>query len=252
MKKNNLRIVAIGGGELRKLETLPLDKLVVDMTGKTRPKALFLPTATGDSEKYIETFTEVYGRRLGCRITVLRLLSQRPAKQEISEKINEADLVYVGGGNTLRMMKRWRALGVDKELIKAAHKGTVMAGLSAGGICWFRYGESDSRKFSGKAGWKHIRVKGLGLIPFLFCPHYRREKRAKPLADMILHYGGHAIACDDNAAFVVEGDLCRAVTTRPNARVVMLYRDKGTLQRYRINAGGKPIKLCDLLKYQSD
>ena len=157
-----MKIFAIGGGEIQKDETLEFDRYIVELTGIHRPNALFLPTASGDSKIYAETFKNLYGRRLGCKVNVLRLISEAPSRSEILQKIHSANLIYVGGGNTLRMMKRWRALSIDGELSKAGARGAVLAGLSAGAICWFRYGNSDSRSFSGKKRWQHIRVRGLG------------------------------------------------------------------------------------------
>jgi len=159
-----MKIIAIGGGEIRKDETLVLDRHIVELTGKRCPTVLFLPTASGDSEDYVAAFADLYGRRLGCKVTVLRLIAGTPSQSEIREKIHSASLIYAGGGNTLRMMKRWRSLGVDNELSKAAVRGAVLAGLSAGAMCWFKYGHSDSRSFSGQKQWQYIRVRGLGLV----------------------------------------------------------------------------------------
>lgn len=130
-------IVVIGGGSIKDLETFHLDKRVVGHTGKKCPKALFIPTASSDSKEYAEAFHEVYGGKLGCETEALYLLSDPPSKKELRKKILDADLIYVGGGNTLKMMKRWRHLGVDQLLKVAYRKGTVLAGISAGGICWF-------------------------------------------------------------------------------------------------------------------
>ena len=140
------RIVVIGGGQLRRLETLPIDRRIVELAGRKRPGALFIPTASGDPEEYIHSFHDVYGRRLRCRTDVLTLTRNRPAPREIAAVIRRADLVYVGGGNTYRMMRIWRRLGVDRLLREAAGRGTVLSGLSAGAICWFRIGHSDSRR----------------------------------------------------------------------------------------------------------
>ncbi len=87
--------------------------------------------------------------------------------------IAAADIVYVGGGNTLRMMKLWRRRGVDRMLMKAAADGTVLAGVSAGAICWCTAGVSDSRSFNAHDGtWPYIAVRGLGLINVLLSPHH--------------------------------------------------------------------------------
>ncbi|MFQ5621295.1 MAG: Type 1 glutamine amidotransferase-like domain-containing protein, partial [Candidatus Nanoarchaeia archaeon] len=108
------KIVAIGGGEIKNFETLSIDRAITKLTGKKKPKALFIPTASGDAEGYWQTFQKVYGKRLGCRTDKLFLLREKPTNKEITKKIKWADLIYVGGGNTLRMLKIWRRKGVDK------------------------------------------------------------------------------------------------------------------------------------------
>jgi dipeptidase E len=200
------KIVAIGGGELKDFETLSIDKEIIELTGKDHPRALFLPTASGDPEGYIETFKAVYGNRLGCKADQLLLIRERPSISEIEEKIMSANLIYVGGGNTLRMLKRWRSLGVDTLLKKALNKGTVLSGLSAGSVCWFEYGHSDSMRFSDKEKWRFIHLKALGFIPGTHCPHYHKESREKDFEEMMRRHKGVGIALDNNVALeVVEG-----------------------------------------------
>ena len=104
------KLVAIGGGEIVRGETLAIDKEIVSLTGKNRPRALFIPTASSDSREYWQVFQNVYGTELGCETDVLYLLGVSPTKRELEQKILSADLIYVGGGNTLKMMRRWRRL----------------------------------------------------------------------------------------------------------------------------------------------
>ena len=158
------KIVAVGGGDMGNSETLPIDREIINLTGKARPRALFIPTASYDSADYYEGFRRVYGRRLGCQTDVLLLLGINQPHEIVEEKILSADLIYVGGGNTLKMMRRWRKLGVDHMLQTAYANGIVLAGVSAGAICWFSYGHSDSMAFYHPDDWGYVKVKGLGLI----------------------------------------------------------------------------------------
>jgi dipeptidase E len=103
---------------------------------------------------------------------VLFLINERPPFEHIKRKILGADIVYVGGGNTLQMMRIWRRLGVDKLLRSAWENGTVLCGISAGAICWFGSGHSDSMSFYNPKKWDYIKVRGLGLVDGIFCPHY--------------------------------------------------------------------------------
>ncbi len=177
------KIVAIGGGEIGRpgfpVETTSIDKEIIFLSGKKRPKLLFIPTASSDSESYFEVVKQHFGKRLGCETDVLYLIKNRQQKNEIEKKILGSDIIYVGGGNTLKMMKIWRKLGVDKMLLKARNKGIVLSGVSAGAICWFSFGLSDSLLFSNKNA-PMIRVRGLNFVQHLFCPHYNFEKKRKP------------------------------------------------------------------------
>ena len=97
------RILVVHGGELRESATRAIDARIVELSGKTYPRALFIPTASGDADNYAETFRAQFGDALGCETDTLYLLAKRPAPEVIAEKIQAADLIYVGGGNTLRV-----------------------------------------------------------------------------------------------------------------------------------------------------
>ena len=168
-------IVTIGGGSFR--STLKIDREIVRLTKKKHPNFLFIPTASSDSEQYSENIGKHY-KKLGCKTDVLYLLNNKN-KKETKTKINKANIIYVGGGNTLKMMRRWRFLGVDTLLKKAWKKGTVLCGLSAGSICWYDSGHSDSMAYYQKK-WKYINVKGLGLIKGIHCPHYDSATKGVP------------------------------------------------------------------------
>ena len=180
MINSTKKIVAIGGGEIRNSETLAIDKEIIRLVQKERPKLLFIPTADSDSENYYNSINKYYGKKLGCKTDVLYLLKKTPSPKEIKNKILDADIIYVGGGNTLKMMKLWRRLGVDKLLKTAWQRGIVLCGLSAGSICWFESGHSDSMSFYNPKKWKYINVHGLGFIKGIHCPHYNSQTLGVP------------------------------------------------------------------------
>ena len=215
------KLVAIGGGEIATGETLAIDKEIVSLTGKDRPKALFVPTASGDSRDYWHVFQDVYGTELGCEADVLYLLGVRPSKGELEQKILSSDLIYVGGGNTLKMMRRWRTLGVDIVLREAYEKGTVLSGLSAGCICWFSWGHSDSMRFYRPEKWRYIRVRGMGLINALCCPHYDGDTagvgRGLDFQRMVLRHSDIAVAIDDGCALEDVDDTYRVLSSQADA-----------------------------------
>src|SRR5512142_2088332 len=98
--EETMHIIAIGGGSLKKKQTLPIDRYIVKLAGKKSPRALFIPTASGDPQDYCEAFDHIYGELLGCRTDSLLLYRRREDRVAAAGKIRSADLIYVGGGNT--------------------------------------------------------------------------------------------------------------------------------------------------------
>jgi dipeptidase E len=221
-----MQIVAIGGGELKDKETFSIDKFIVDLAGKKSARALFIPTASGDAEGYCDTFDRIYGNKLGCKTDNLLLLSRDKERNHFEEKLFEADIIYVGGGNTLKMMKLWRRSGIDSLMKKAGQRGAVLTGISAGAICWYQWGHSDSQSFSKKPQWDFIRVKGLGFCRGIFCPHFDAEFRKKYFYEMITRRGGLGVACDNNAAVWHNNGRKPIVKTAHNNSAVHLYKRK--------------------------
>jgi dipeptidase E len=222
-------IVAIGGGLIRTGGTTPIDREIIHLTGKKQPRLLFIPTASSDSELYWQRVQIHFGARLKCKTDVLFLIKERPSRQEIRRKIMSADVIYVGGGNTLLMMRVWRRLGVDQTLKRAYARGTVLSGISAGAICWFESGHSDSMSFYNPKKWKYINVRGLGLLRGIHCPHYnsmtRSIPRRKHFREMIQAIGGVGVAIENNCAIMfVDGRIHRVITSREYAHAYLLYK----------------------------
>jgi dipeptidase E len=242
-------IVAIGGGELKDLETLPIDRHIVKLSGKKRPRVLFIPTASNDALGYWETFRDVYGKRLSCETEALFLVREKLTRKEIEAKILSSDIIYVGGGNTLRMLRVWRKMGVDKMLRKAYKQGIILAGLSAGAICWFRYGSSDSRRFS-KSGKRQdvlMRVSGLGLAPFTVSPHHVREqeKRDPGMEAIMARTHGIGLALDDNSALVIREGRYEVVTSKEGAGVRKVFRKGKRIEWRPVEKSGSLTELLE-------
>ncbi len=242
------KIVAIGGGEISERTTAAIDERIIELTAKTKPKALFIPTASNDAPGYIETFEAYYGRHFGCQTHILKLVENPPAFEEMAATVLNSDLIYVGGGNTYRMMKLWRRLGLDNVLTQAASRGIILSGLSAGAICWFRYGHSDSRSFSNNPNWDYIRVRGLEYINAVFCPHYHVEKRENSLSEMIAKRGGIGIACDNNAAIEIIGEYYRILTSTSDGKAYKLFKHNGSTVIKELSQNSEYSPLANLLK----
>jgi dipeptidase E len=175
---------------------------------------------------------EHFGRFLKCKTDVLFLLETPRSLQEIERKIFSADIIYVGGGNTLYMMRVWRRLGVDKLLRTAYQEGIVLAGISAGAICWFDSGHSDSMSFYHARNWKYINVKGLGLIRGVHCPHYNSMTRGVPrrraFREMIRKIGGTGIALENNCAIeFVDDRFYRVISSKGYSHAYHVYKSGG-------------------------
>lgn len=216
------KIVAIGGGELRLGETSLLDKLIVRMCGTAAPRLLFVPTASGDSPQYIEEIKSVYGG-LGCKVDTLCLCSGAETDTDIRRKLEWADAFYVGGGDTAAMMDCWRGRHVDEGFREAYRRGAVMAGLSAGAICWFEFGNGGDPEDL----WGFARVRGLGLIPAACCPHYNAE--GDNFDRMMEGLTLPGIALGNLAAFVEENGIFRIAKADPSADAFLLYTLRGEL-----------------------
>jgi dipeptidase E len=231
-------IVAISGGRIYRPcqtpETLAIDQEIVRLgrklslgRGRKIPNLLFIPTASDDDFEYCHGIYSVYEARLGCHFEHLRILAERLSFGQIREKIDVADIIYVGGGNTLRMMRAWKRRGVDSLLLGAYEQGKIMCGLSAGAICWFGWGCSDPAKNREKPV---IRVSGLGLLPQAICPHWNSEPwRHEAFAEMLKKTGDIGLAIDDCCALKVVGNKMRLISSQLgfSARRLWWSRGKG-------------------------
>ena len=199
-----------------------LDRFVIEASPSENPRICFLPTACGDSQLRIDQFYEAFGR-LACQPTHLSLFRDPSNREEL---IRESDIVYVGGGNTRLMLAIWEVYGVTRLLREAYEAGTVLAGLSAGAICWFTEGVTDS---DGPLG----RMECLGWLPGSCVPHYDGEAEREPVYHRLLREGkiSAGIALDDGAAAHFAGEaLQEVVTSRPQARALRVACDGGVVK----------------------
>jgi len=242
INKKTTKIVAIGGGSFRSKSIIDIDKRIKELTEKSHPTILFIPTASSDDQEYIALMSQRYQKKLKCKFTTLLLIKNPPSKKEIASKIAKADIIYVGGGNTLKMMRLWRKLGVDKMLEKAWQNGKVMCGVSAGSICWFDSGHSDSMSYYNSKKWEYINVSGLDLLPAVHCPHYDSHTlkiaRKKNFQDMFakLPASTLGIAINDNTAIEFIGSQYRILGSEKTSKAFRLYKKNGEVIEEEIPA----------------
>ncbi len=217
------QIIAIGGAAFARRGAKPFfEEYILRQTGKKRPKILFIGTATGDTPRYIAMFYESFSR-LECRPSHLPFFERTP---DLEKTIMTQDAIFVGGGNTKSMLAVWREWGLDQILRKAWKKGIVMSGVSAGAICWFEEGVTDS--------WEKV-LKTLPCMGFLkgsCCPHYSGEKDRRPSYHRMLNAKEilPGIAIDDEAAaHYVGGKLHAVITPNKNATARMASLVRGEI-----------------------
>ena len=168
MKK---QIIAIGGGGFGRTPGEGLiEKYILDQSEKDIPNICFIPTATGDNEAYKVNYYSTFSK-LDCSPSHLDFFKRTP---DLKELILKQDVIFVGGGNTKSMLAVWKDWGLDLLLKEAYEKGVIMSGVSAGAICWFDQGITDS--------WaEDLKVMDcLGFIEGACCPHYDEEPQRKP------------------------------------------------------------------------
>lgn len=225
-------IIAIGGGEVRSGETLSIDRRFVCQADVACPKLLFIPTASNDSEDYVHGVEDEFGKRLGCSIDVLRLLSGDQSPTEIVRKLDEADLIYVGGGNTKFMLETWRRHGVDRELRRLVAMGKPVSGVSAGAICWFRVGNSDWPQYEQIPHVKTARLECLGLVDLVLCPHAKNEDfRLADFRQMMAGEEGSGMALDDCCAIQIRDDEYRLLASCPGVGAHLFHRRAGNIEQ---------------------
>ena len=224
------KIVAIGGGENghhnTKYETAPFDKEIIRLTEKAKPSFLFIGLANKYPDYYFEVMDVIYNGMYGCSTDYLRY-EEIKNNELTSNKIKKADIIYVGGGNTYKLMRLFKLYGIDKMLIEAYNEDKVLCGVSAGAICWCDYGNSDSRKISSKSN-QMIRVSGLGLIKVLFAPHIVKEpNRIESVKQMMKRTYKIPAVKLDNAALEIIDNKYRILTIDDNSVAEKCYWKKG-------------------------
>jgi dipeptidase E len=207
------QIIALGGGGFSmEPENTLLDSYILKQSGKDNPKICFIPTASGDSEDYIQRFYQFFNNQ-NCSPSHLSLF--RPPTRDLESFILEKDIIYVGGGNTKNLLALWKDWGLDTILRKAWDQGILLVGISAGSICWFEEGVTDSY------GEGLEPLNCLGFLKGSNCPHYDGEADRRPayhnlIGDKKIQAG---IAADDGVAIhYIEQEINKIVSSRPTSK----------------------------------
>ena len=218
-------IVAMGGGGFSMEPRNPrLDNFVLSLAQRRRhPRVCFVGTASGDNDYYLRRFYEAFPPSRAAA-THLALFDRKVS--DLKKFVMAQDVIYVGGGNSANMLAVWRLHGLDKALRAAWNVGVVMTGISAGAICWFETGVTDSFGMPFRA-----LNDGLGFVRGACCPHYDGEKERRPVLMRLIKHGfPTTLALDDGAAAHFVGTrLKEVVSSRPKARAMRVALIKGAV-----------------------
>jgi dipeptidase E len=221
------QIVAMGGGGFSMEPENPLlDRYILNLVNKKKPKVCFVPTASGDSDRYIVKFYSAY-TKFACTPSHLPLFFGPPTIN-IEAFILEQDIIYVGGGNTKNLLAIWQAWELDKIFRQAWENGIILCGLSAGSLCWFESGVSD---YFGSGTLNPLHC--LGFLKGSHCPHYDGEANRRPAYHQMIAQGllDAGYAADDGVGLHFVGDrLENVVSSRPNAKAYQVEKNGNTVE----------------------
>ncbi len=218
MDETRKQIIAVGGGGFSSEPENPaLDLYLLEQARGATPAVCFLPTASGDDAAYIASFYAAF-TRYECHPSHLSFFSRTP---DLRSLLLRQDVIYVGGGNTKSMLAVWRDWGLPELLKEACQSGVLLAGVSAGAICWFEQGLTDSYEEELAA------LDCLGFLSGSCSPHYDGEPERRPAYHRLLLEDavspGYAV--DDGAAVhFVDGQLHRVVSWRTHAKAYRVSR----------------------------
>jgi len=225
------QIIAIGGGALdAEAGNLKLERYILDTCGKEKPRVCFVPTATGEGLNQVVRFYASYAH-FGVELDVLNFFRRTPV--DLRAFLFAFDVVHVGGGNTRSMLAVWRHWGFDAVLREAWERGIVLCGSSAGSICWFEEGLTDSLE------GELTKMECLGFLTGSNCPHYDGEKDRRPTYQRLVANGSilGGIAADDGVGLHYAGTkLQHIVSARPGARAYQLERVGATARESPLEA----------------
>jgi len=223
------RILAIGGGGfLMEDAASPIDRFIAQLTDRESPKVCFVSTPSGDAIETIDKFHAAF-EALGCRTSHLAFF-RKPFRASLplagfAEPLLDQDAIFVGGGNTKSALAVWREWGLHRVFSEAWRRGILLSGMSAGALCWFEQGLTDSYWGAGLTP-----LECLGLLPGGCCVHYssQPERRMRLHQEVAAGHCGPRIAIDDGAAVLYRDSNVEAVVSwRPGATAYRVGAEHG-------------------------
>ncbi len=224
------RIIAIGGGSLKEKTTIEIDKYIANLAkeranGK-RAYGLFIGTASHDFMPAFNSFRKTYTSVFDIKVDVVLTINTQMNEEKINEKFSKADFIYIGGGDTLFMLDKWQKDGLLNKIIDAYNRGVIIAGRSAGAVCWFETMYTDSEILNNTG--EYSICKGLGFLKGVCSPHYniRKNDLQKAIIDNNIDKV-YAIE-DDSALEFIDGKFIKSISSGGSSYLIT--NDFGTLK----------------------
>lgn len=224
------KLVLIGGGDTGRGETTystkEIDEEIVKLTEKENPNFLFIGLASSHADSYYDTMKKIY-KELGCTPVYLKKSNLVNNPDIVKQKINDADIIYICGGDTVKLLDHVKEYNLEDLLLETYNKGTVIAGMSAGAILLSNKGFSDSLIIRGESD-KYEFLKGLKFIDIAFCPHYNIDpKKNKELEEYLSNNNEEVYCLENNTALKIIDDRISIIKSDNKARAYKVsYKDK--------------------------
>lgn len=222
------KLMLIGGGDTGRgtttYNTKEIDEEIVKMTDRENPNFLFIGLASSHSDSYYDTMKKIY-KELGCTPAYLKKSNILNNPDIVENKIKDADIIYICPGDTVKLITDIKEYKLDKLLLEAYNKGTVLVGNSAGAILLVNKGFSDSLIYRNESD-KNEFIKGLNFIDITFCPHYNSDQKKKELEEELFKKNEEVYALEDGTALKIVDDKISIIKSLPNKAYKVSYKDE--------------------------
>ena len=224
-----MKLMLIGGGEIgrgtKPYETKEIDEEIVKMTNKEKPKLLFIGLANSYADSYYDYIKNIY-KNLGCETMYLKKKNVTKNPDIVKNKIEEADIIYIGGGDTIKLMNTVKEYKIDELLKKAKERNCVLAGISAGAILLSKSGFSDSYILREESD-KYEFIEGLNFIDINICPHFHNdEKKQKDLEDNLKNNNKEVYGLENCTALKIEDNKMIVIKSKKDSNVYLCKYEK--------------------------
>lgn len=234
------KLILIGGGEVGRgrtsYQTAAIDQEAVKMTNKSNPNFLFIGLASSFSDSYYDTMKKIY-KDLGCNCVYLKKKNILNNLDLAKSKINQADIIYICGGDTIKLLKDVKDYNIDILLKKACEEGKVLVGMSAGAILLANKGFSDSLIIR-KESNEHVFLNGINLVNINICPHYKTSKQKdKELANYLLEFNEDCFCLEDCTALKIVDDIYEVIKSESNKKAYYSFIENKELKSTELITG---------------